>query len=64
MTRTSKTKTALYFLAILVGSWSADAAEVTLRQQSHAKGSLVLLGDVADASSGSAERIEVLKRFE
>ncbi|HRX78971.1 MAG: flagellar basal body P-ring formation protein FlgA [Planctomycetaceae bacterium] len=64
MTRTSKTKTALYFLAILVGSWSADAAEVTLRQQSHAKGSLVLLGDVADVTSGSAERIELLKRVE
>ncbi len=58
------TKTVLYFLAILVGTCSADAAEVTLLPQSHAKGSLVLLGDVAEVKSADAERVAQLKRVE
>lgn len=58
------TKTVLYFLAILAGSWSADAAEVTLLPQSHAQGSLVLLGDVAEVKSTDAERVTQLKRVE
>lgn len=64
MTRASQKKIALYFVAILVGSWSADAAEITLRPQSHAKGSIILLGDVADVKSAETDRVELLKRVE
>ncbi len=64
MTRAAQTKVALYFFAIVVGGWSADAAELTLLPQAHAKGSLVLLGDVADIKSTDAERVELLKRVE
>ncbi|MDA1055558.1 MAG: flagellar basal body P-ring formation chaperone FlgA [Planctomycetota bacterium] len=64
MTTATQTKIVLYFLAILIGSWSANAAEVTLRPQSHAKGSLVLLGDVAEVKSTDAERAARLKRVE
>lgn len=64
MTSTSKTKISLYFIAIVLGGWSADAAEVALRPQSHAKGSLVLLGDVAEVNATDSKRIESLKRLE
>ncbi|MCA9123756.1 MAG: flagellar basal body P-ring formation protein FlgA [Planctomycetaceae bacterium] len=64
MTRSAQTKVVLYFVAVLIGNWSADAAEVTLRPQSHAKGSLVLLGDVAEVKSSDEHRSEVLKRVE
>jgi len=59
-----QTKVVPYFLAILIGSWSADAAEVTLLPQSHAKGSLILLGDVAEVKSTDAQRVAQLKRVE
>lgn len=59
-----QSKIVLYFLAILAGSWSADAAEVTLRPQSHAQGALVLLGDVADVKATDAERAAQLERVE
>ncbi|MBC8355066.1 MAG: flagellar basal body P-ring formation protein FlgA [Planctomycetes bacterium] len=64
MTRPFQTKIAIYFFAILAGSWSADAAEVTLRPQSHAKGSLVLLGDVAEVKSEDLQRGAELERVE
>ena len=64
MTRCSQTKTALYFFAIVLGAWSADADEVILRPQVNAKGSLVLLGDVAEVKAANAERAETLKRIE
>lgn len=54
----------LYFLAILIGTWSADAAEIALRPQSHAQGSLVLLGDVAEVKSTDAPRSAGLERLE
>ncbi|HUG71234.1 MAG TPA: flagellar basal body P-ring formation chaperone FlgA [Pirellulaceae bacterium] len=59
-----QSKIVLYFLAIVTGSWSADAAEVTLRPQSHARGSLVLLGDVADVKSTDVDRAAQLERVE
>ena len=59
-----RTKIVLHFLAILVGGWSADAAEVRLLPQSRAKGSLVLLGDVAQVKSTDAQRTEQLRRVE
>ncbi len=61
---TSKAKITFYFFTIVLAGWSADAAEVVLRPQSHAQGSLVLLGDVADVTSTDAKRIETLKRVE
>lgn len=64
MTKAGKTKSALYFIAIVIGNWSADAAEITLRPQAHAKGSLVLLGDVAEVKSNDLERNATLKRLE
>jgi flagella basal body P-ring formation protein FlgA len=64
MTNAMRTKIVLHFLAILVGGWSADAAEVTLLPQSRAKGSLVLLGDVAQVKSTDAQRTEQLRRVE
>lgn len=64
MTKAAQTKVALYFFAIIVGSWSADAAELTLLPQAHAKGSLILLGDVVDIKSTDADRVEQLKRVE
>ena len=64
MTIAMRTKIVLYFLAILLGSWSADAAEVTLLPRTHAKGSLVLLGDVAEVKSADADRTARLKRVE
>lgn len=64
MTTAMQSKIVLYFLAILAGSWSADAAEVILRPQSHAQGSLVLLGDVADVKSTDVDRAAQLERVE
>lgn len=64
MTKAAQTKVALYFFAIIAGSWSADAAELTLLPQAHAKGSLILLGDVVDIKSTDADRVEQLKRVE
>jgi flagella basal body P-ring formation protein FlgA len=64
MTNAAQTKVALYFFAIIAGSWSADAAELTLLPQAHARGSLILLGDVAEIKSTDADRVEQLKRVE
>jgi flagella basal body P-ring formation protein FlgA len=64
MNTTAKRKTLGFFLVIVVSGLSAEATEICLRSQVAARGSIVLLGDVADIKADSDEQRAELARRE
>lgn len=52
------------FIALLLGSSAAEAAEIRFRSQAPIAGSIVLLGDVADIQDADAEVAQRLRRLE
>ena len=64
MPPSARRQVTLFFLAILAGSWSAEGAEIRFRPQADVRGSLVLLGDIAEILGTEAETqtVETLRR--
>lgn len=54
----------VFFITILAGSWTAEGAEIRFKPQADVRGSLVLLGDIAEVLGTEAETLDSLRRIE
>jgi flagella basal body P-ring formation protein FlgA len=64
MPETARSRITLFFLTILTGSLSAESAEIQFKPQADVRGSLVLLGDVAQIQDPDPKQVETLRRIE
>lgn len=64
MPKSTRTRITLFFLAMLAGSLSGTAAEIQFKSQADVRGSLVLLGDIANIQDADPEKADSLKRIE
>lgn len=64
MQKSTRSRTTLFFLALLAGNLSAEAAEIQFKAQADVRGSLVLLGDIANIQDLDPQKVETLRRIE
>ncbi|MFV1968446.1 MAG: hypothetical protein ACC628_23725, partial [Pirellulaceae bacterium] len=64
MTPTARKKTTLFFAVVMASSLSADAAEIQLKADAQARGTIIRLGDVAEIYDSDTQRRAALRRME
>ncbi len=64
MPSSARRRVTLFFLTILAGSSSAESAEIQFKPQADVRGSLVLLGDVANIQDPDSQQVDSLRRIE
>ena len=64
MSKSTRQQVTLFFLSLLAGSSVGDAAEIQFKAQADVRGSLVLLGDVAQIRDSDGLPVEALNRIE
>ena len=64
MSESLRSRITLFFLTMLAGSLSAESAEIQFKPQADVRGSLVLLGDVAQIQDPDAKQVDTLRRIE